>query len=202
MTKQFHDHTLGADALDQIFREARSYNGWHDKPVGEDQIRQIYELLKMGPTSANSQPGRFVWCVSQESRDKLAEFASEGNVEKIKSAPAVVVIGYDIDFHEELPWLFPHTDAKSWFEGDEEGRIAGAKRNSALQGAYLIVAARAIGLDCGAMSGIDLDKVTDHFFADSPLHRADWVCAIGYGDRESIFDRSPRPDFDKFNRID
>ncbi len=158
MTKQFHDHTLGADALDQIFREARSYNGWHDKPVGEDQIRQIYELLKMGPTSANSQPGRFVWCVSQESRDKLAEFASEGNVEKIKSAPAVVVIGYDIDFHEELPWLFPHTDAKSWFEGDEEGRIAGAKRNSALQGAYLIVAARAIGLDCGAMSGIDLDK--------------------------------------------
>ena len=202
MTQQFHDHTLNADALDQIFREARSYNDYHDKPVTQDQIKQIYELLKMGPTSANMQPGRFVWCVSQESRDKLAEFADEGNVDKIKAAPAVVVIGYDIDFHEELPWLFPHADAKSWFEGDEEGRKEGAKRNSALQGAYLMIAARAIGLDCGPMSGVDLDKITDHFFADSPRHRADWVCAIGYGDKESIFDRSPRPDFDKFNRID
>ena len=202
MTKQFHDQALGAQALDQILRDARSYNGWHDKPVSEAQIRQIYDLLKMGPTSANSQPGRFVWCVSQESRDKLAEYASEGNVDKIKSAPVVVIIGYDIDFHEELPWLFPHTDAKSWFEGDEEGRIIGAARNSALQGAYLMIAARAIGLDCGPMSGIDLDKVTQHFFADSPRHRADWVCAIGYGDKESLFERSPRPDFETFNRIE
>ena len=202
MTKQFHDHELSPEALDQIFREARSYNGWHDKPVSEDQIRAIYDLLKMGPTSANMQPGRFVWCRSQESRDKLAEFASEGNVAKIKGAPVVVIIGYDIDFHEELPWLFPHTDAKSWFEGDEQGRKTGAARNSALQGAYLMIAARALGLDCGPMSGIDLDKVTDHFFADSPRHRADWVCAIGYGDKDTIFGRSPRPEFETFNRID
>ncbi len=201
MTKQFHDNHLSADALDQIFREARSYNGWHDKEVTEQQIHQIYELLKMGPTSANMQPGRFVWCVSQESRDKLAEMASEGNQEKIRTAPAVVIIGYDIDFHEELPWLFPHTDAKSWFEGDEDSRKQGAARNSALQGAYLMIAARALGLDCGPMSGVDLNKVTDQFFADQPRHRADWVCAIGYGDKSTIFDRSPRPDFDKFNSI-
>ena len=201
MTKQFHGETLSADALDQIFREARSYNGWLDKPVSEDQIEAIYELLKMGPTSANMQPGRFVWCTSQESRDKLAECASEGNVEKIKTAPVVVIIGYDIDFHEELPWLFPHADAKSWFEGDEDGRKEGAARNSALQGAYLMIAARALGLDCGPMSGVDLDKVTETFFADQPRHRADWVCAIGYGDKTTIFERSPRPDFDKFNRI-
>ena len=202
MTKQYHDNHLSADALDQIFREARSYNGWLDKSVSEDQLRAIYELTKMGPTSANMQPGRFVWCHSQESRDKLAEFASEGNTEKVKTAPVVVVIGYDIDFHEELPWLFPHTDAKSWFEGDEDGRKEGAARNSALQGAYLMLAARSLGLDCGPMSGVDLDKVTEHFFADQPRVKADWICAIGYGDRTTIFDRSPRPDFEKFNRID
>lgn len=202
MTQQFPDNHLSANALDQIFREARSYNGWHDKAVTEDQIHQIYELMKMGPTSANMQPARLVWCKSQESRDQLAEFASDANKKKIKTAPVVVIIGYDIDFHEELPWLFPHTDAKSWFEGDEEGRKQGAARNSALQGAYLMIAARALGLDCGPMSGVDLDKITDHFFANQPRHRADWVCAIGYGDKETIFDRSPRPDFGKFNRID
>ena len=201
MTKQFHDTVLSGDALDQLFREARSYNGWLDKEVSEDQIEQIYELLKMGPTSANMQPARLVWCHSQEAKDTLAEFASDTNKEKVKTAPVCVVIGYDIDFHEELPWLFPHTDAKSWFEGDEEGRKKGAARNSALQGAYLMLAARAIGLDCGPMSGVDLDKVTDHFFADQPSVKADWICSIGYGDKTTIFERSPRPDFDKFNRI-
>ncbi|MEP2234664.1 MAG: malonic semialdehyde reductase [Alteripontixanthobacter sp.] len=201
MTKQFHDNHLSADALDQLFREARSYNGWLDKEVSEDQLHAIYELTKMGPTSANMQPGRFVWCHSQESKDRLAQYASEGNVEKVKTAPVCVIIGYDIDFHEQLPWLFPHADAKSWFEGDEDGRIEGAKRNSALQGAYLMLAARSLGLDCGPMSGVDLDKVTDDFFADQPRVKADWICSIGYGDRTTIFDRSPRPDFDKFNTI-
>lgn len=201
MTKQFHDNQLSADALDQLFREARSYNGWLDKEVSEDQLHAIYELTKMGPTSANMQPGRFVWCHSKESKDRLAQYASEGNVEKVKTAPVCVIIGYDIDFHEQLPWLFPHADAKSWFEGDEDGRIEGAKRNSALQGAYLMLAARSLGLDCGPMSGVDLDKVTDDFFADQPRVKADWICSIGYGDRTTIFDRSPRPDFDKFNTI-
>ena len=201
MTKQFHDRALDDAALDQLFNEARSYNGWLDKDVGEDQIEAIYDLLKMGPTSANMQPSRLVWCKSQEAKDKLAEFASDNNKAKIKTAPVCVIIGYDIDFHEELPWLFPHTDAKSWFEGDEQGRIKGAARNSALQGAYLMLAARALGLDCGPMSGVDLDKVTEHFFADEPRHRADWICSIGYGDKSTIFDRSPRPDFGKFNTI-
>ncbi|ANY20360.1 putative malonic semialdehyde reductase RutE [Tsuneonella dongtanensis] len=201
MTKQFHDRPLGDEALDQIFREARSYNGWLDKPVSEAQIEAIYELAKMGPTSANMQPARLVWCKSQEAKDKLAEFASENNKKKIRTAPVCVIIGYDIDFHEELPWLFPHTDAKSWFEGNEALRKEGAARNSALQGAYLMLAARSLGLDCGPMSGVDLDKVTAEFFADEPRVKADWICSIGYGDATSIFGRSPRPEFAKFNRI-
>ena len=198
MTKQYHGHTLSDEALDQIFNDARTYNGWLDKPVSEDQLRRIYDLMKMGPTSANMQPARLVFVTSQEGKDKLAELASEGNRDKIKAAPVTVIIGYDVDFHEELPWLFPHTDAKSWFEGDEDGRIEGAKRNSALQGAYMIIAARALGLDCGPMSGVDLDGITEHFFADQPRVKADWVCSIGYGDPDSIFGRSPRPEFGTF----
>lgn len=201
MTKQFHDTTLSADALDQIFREARSYNGWLDKPVSEAQIHAIYELLKMAPTSANMQPARIVWAKSDEAKQDLAALAMEGNRDKILTAPVVAIIGYDIDFHEELPWLFPHTDAKSWFEGDEEGRKEGAFRNSSLQGAYLMFAARALGLDCGPMSGFDNAAVDKAFFGDNPKHKSNFICAIGYGDPASIFDRSPRPDFDKFNRI-
>lgn len=201
MTKQFHDHVLPDDALDQIFNEARSYNDWLDKDVSEEQLQAIYDLLKMGPTSANMQPIRLVWVKSDAAKAKLVELASDGNKDKIKAAPVTAIIGYDIDFHEELPWLFPHADAKSWFEGDEEGRKEGAARNSALQGAYLIIAARAMGLDCGPMSGVDLDGITKEFFADQPRVRADWVCSIGYGDPDSIFDRSPRPDFGKFTRI-
>lgn len=194
--------TLSADALDLIFREARSYNDWLDQPVSDDEIHAIYELLKMAPTSANMQPARIVWAKSPEVKAKLADCASDGNKDKITSAPVVAIIGYDIDFHEELPWLFPHTDAKSWFDGDEDGRKEGAFRNSSLQGAYLMIAARALGLDCGPMSGFDSEAVDKAFFADQPRHRSNFICAIGHGDPKSIFDRSPRPDFDKFNRID
>ena len=193
--------TLSDADLDLIFREARSFNGWHDKEVSEEQIHAIYELTKMGPTSANQQPGRFVWCKSKESKERLAKCASEGNREKIRTAPVCVIIGYDLDFHEQLPWLFPHADAKSWFEGDEDARRESAFRNSVLQGAYLMIAARSLGLDCGPMSGFDQDAATKEFFADQPRYRADWLCSIGYGDRTSIFDRSPRPDFDKFNQL-
>ena len=195
-------NTLSADALDLIFREARSYNDWLDQPVSDDEIHAIYELLKMAPTSANMQPARIVWAKSPEAKAKLADCASDGNKDKITSAPVVAIIGYDIDFHEELPWLFPHTDAKSWFDGDEDGRKEGAFRNSSLQGAYLMIAARALGLDCGPMSGFDSEAVDKAFFADQPRHRSNFICAIGHGDPKSIFDRSPRPDFDKFNRID
>ncbi len=201
MPQQYHDQALSAAALDQIFREARTYNGWLDRPVSDEQLHAIYELFKMGPTSANMQPARIVWVKSQDKKDELAALALEANAAKIRAAPVTAIVGYDIDFHEELPWLFPHTDAKSWFADDEAGRIEGAKRNSALQGAYMIIAARALGLDCGPMSGVDLDGVTKAFFADQPRHRADWICSIGYGDPTSIFDRSPRPDFDTFTRI-
>jgi 3-hydroxypropanoate dehydrogenase len=144
-------HTLSDADLELIFREARSMNGWLAKDISDDQIHAIYELMKMGPTSANQQPGRFVWCKSQEAKERLAAFAGEGNKEKILTAPVCVIIGYDLDFHKQLPWLFPHTDAKTWFEGDEQARKESAFRNSVLQGAYLMITARALGLDCGPM---------------------------------------------------
>ncbi|MGQ7829519.1 malonic semialdehyde reductase [Altererythrobacter sp. Z27] len=201
MTKQFHDHVLSSDALDQLFNEARTYNGWLDKPVSDAQLHAIYDLMKMAPTSANMQPARIVWAKSHAAKQKLADCASEGNKAKILAAPVTAILAYDIDFHEQLPWLFPHTDAKSWFEGNEEGRKEGAFRNSSLQGAYLILAARALGLDCGPMSGFSPDAVNAAFFGDEPRHRVNFICSIGYGDPASIFDRSPRPAFDKFNRI-
>ena len=201
MTKQYHDTVLAGAALDQLFREARSYNGWLDKPVSDEQLRAIWDLVKMGPTSANMQPSRIVWVKSAESKQALADRASDGNKKKILAAPVTAIIGYDIDFHEELPWLFPHTDATSWFDGDEEGRKTGAFRNSSLQGGYLILAARALGLDTGPMSGFDNAAVDAHFFADQPRVRSNFICSVGYGDPASIFDRSPRPDFDRFNFI-
>ncbi|MGB3469749.1 MAG: malonic semialdehyde reductase [Erythrobacter sp.] len=201
MTQQFHDTVLSDAALAQLFNEARTYNDWLDKPVSDEQLHAIWDLMKMAPTSANMQPVRIVWVKSAEQKAKLSACAMEGNQDKIKAAPVTAVIGYDIDFHEELPWLFPHTDAKSWFDGDEDGRKEGAFRNSSLQGAYLILAARAIGLDCGPMSGFDADAVNDAFFTDAPRHRVNFLCSVGYGDPDSIFDRSPRPDFGKFNSI-
>jgi 3-hydroxypropanoate dehydrogenase len=197
----FHDHPLSAEALAQLFTEARSYNGWLDRPVSDEQLRAIWDLMKMGPTSANMQPARIVWVKSPEAKARLAECVMEGNKVKVLTAPVIAVIGYDIDFHEELPWLFPHTDAKSWFAGDEEARKEHALRNSSLQGAYLILAARALGLDCGPMSGFDPAAVNAAFFADEPRHCVNFICAIGYGDPASIFPRSPRPEFDRFNRI-
>lgn len=201
MTQQFHDHALSPDALAQLFGEARSYNGWLDRPVSDEQLHAIWDLVKMAPTSANMQPARIVWVKSPEAKAKLAGCVSEGNKAKVLAAPVTAVIGYDIDFHEELPWLFPHTDAKSWFEGNEAGREEGAFRNSSLQGAYLILAARALGLDCGPMSGFDPAAVNAAFFADAPRHRVNFICSVGYGDPASIFARSPRPEFARFNTI-
>lgn len=201
MTTQFHDHVLGAAALDQIFNEARSYNGWLDKPVSDEQLHAIWDLAKMGPTSANMQPARIVWVKSDEAKAKLVECVSDGNKDKVRAAPVTALVAYDIDFHEELPWLFPHTDAKSWFDGDQQGRKEGAFRNSALQGAYLIIAARALGLDTGPMSGFDAAAVEKAFFADNPRHKINFICSIGYGDPATIFDRSPRPAFERFHSI-
>lgn len=192
---------LPAACLDQIFREARSYNGYLDEPVSEEQLRGIWDLMRMGPTSANQLPARFVWCVSDEAKERLAACAGGTNGPKIRAAPVSVVIGMDVNFHEHLPELFPHTDARSWFEGKDELRAASAFRNSTLQGAYFIIAARALGLDTGPMSGFDADAVDKAFFADQPGVRTNFISTLGYGDPSTIFGRSPRPAFEKFNRI-
>ena len=192
---------LSDAALDQLFREARSYNAWLDEDVSDEQIRAIYELMKMGPTSANQQPARLVWCKSAEAKARLAQHAMDKNQPKITGAPVCVIVGMDMEFHEQLPWLFPHTDARSWFIGSEELRHANAFRNSSLQGAYLMLAARAVGLDCGPMSGFNNAAVDAEFFGGQPNVKSNFICAIGRGDPASIFGRSPRPEFDVFNRI-
>lgn len=192
---------LSDAGLDQLFREARSYNAWLERDVTEEQIRAIYDLMKMGPTSANQQPGRLVWLKSPEAKARLARHASEKNQPKITTAPVCVIVGMDLDFHEQLSWLFPHTDARGWFAGSEDLRRANAFRNSSLQGAYLMLAARALGLDCGPMSGFDNAAVDAEFFADQPNVKSNFICSIGYGDPASIFPRSPRPEFDVFNKL-
>jgi 3-hydroxypropanoate dehydrogenase len=192
---------LSDAALDQLFTGARTYNGYLDKPVSEAQLVAIWDLLKMGPTSANQLPARIVWCVSQEAKDKLAALAGGTNPDKIRAAPVTAIIGMDLDFHEQLPWLFPHADAKSWFVGSETAREVSAFRNSSLQGGYFILAARALGLDTGPMSGFDNAAVDAAFFADTPRVRSNFISTLGYGDPATIFARSPRPEFAVFNRI-
>ena len=157
----------------------------------------------MGPTSANMLPARMVWCVSDEAKQKLAACCMEANAKKILAAPVSVVIGMDLEFYELLPELFPHTDARSWFvgEGKEQFRRDSALRNSSLQGAYFILAARALGLDTGPMSGFDNAAVDKAFFADTPNVTSNFISTLGYGDPATIFDRSPRPGFDRFNTI-
>lgn len=188
-------------ALDQLFREARTYNGYLDKPVSAEQLHAIWDLMKMGPTSANMLPARLVWCTIDEAKQKLAALCLPANAEKVLKAPVTVILGMDIDYHEQLPWLFPHADAKAWFDGNEPLREISAMRNSSLQGGYFILAARALGLDTGPISGFDNAAVDAAFFADAPQVRSNFISTLGYGDPATIFGRSPRPDFDTFNRI-
>ena len=188
-------------ALDQLFRTARTYNGYLDQPVETDQLNAIWELLKMAPTSANQLPARLVWCTSQEAKDKLAACAMPANADKIKTAPVTVIVAMDLQFHEQLPWLFPHADAKAWFTGNDALREKSAFLNTTLQGAYFIMAARALGLDTGPMTGFSNDAVDAAFFAETPDYKSVMLSTLGYGDPASIFERSPRPDFDAFNRI-
>ncbi len=192
---------LSDAALDTIFRTARSYNGYTDQPVSEAELHAIWDLMKWGPTSANQLPARLVWCTSDAAKRKLADCVSASNAPKILSAPVSVVIGMDENFHELLPELFPHTNAKAWFEHSEEARRISALRNSSLQGAYFIVAARALGLDTGPMSGFDHAKVDAAFFADTPAIKSNFISTLGHGDPSTIFGRLPRPDFARFNRI-
>lgn len=187
-------------ALDQLFRTARTYNGYLDKPVSEAQLHAIWELLKYGPTSANCLPARIIWCTSTEAKEKLAALTMPANGEKILKAPVTAIIGMDMEFYEQLPELFPHTDARSWFVGNAELIEKTAFRNSSLQGGYFILAARALGLDTGPMSGFNNQAVDEAFFAGTSI-KSNFISTLGYGDPENIFGRSPRPEFARFNTI-
>lgn len=194
-------HSLDEQALDTLFREARSFSYWQDKPVSDEQIRQIYNLMKMGPTAANSCPARLVFVKSDEARARLRPCLNEGNVDKSMNAPAVVIIAMDLAFYEHLPQLFPHTDAKSWFEGKPDKIEHSAFLNSSLQGAYLIMAIRSLGLDAGPMSGVDFEKLDATFFPDGET-KGIFICAFGYGDKDKLHPRNPRLDFIEACRIE
>jgi len=191
---------LDDKALDILFRNARTHNGWLDRPVSDQQLRQIYDLMKWGPTSANCSPARLLFVKSPEAKEKLLACMSEGNRAKTGSAPVTAIIGMDMEFYEKLPQLYPHTDARSWFAGKPQAIESTAMRNSSLQGAYFMLAARAVGLDCAPMSGFDADKMDAAFFAGMPV-KSNFVCSIGYGDAAKLHPRGPRLAFDEACKI-
>ena len=193
-------HSVLSDhALDQLFRGARTFYSWEDKQVSETTIRALYELLQYGPTSANQSPARFLF-LPGESQQRLKPHLIESNVEKTLTAPLTVVLAWDWNFHEKIPQLFPHApEAKDWFESDE-ARFENGFRNSTLQGAYLIMAARALGLDCGPMSGFDKDGVDEEFFKNDPemgAWRSNFLINVGYGTTEKLFPRLPKLAFEQ-----
>lgn len=193
-------HRLDEAALDQLFRAARTHNAWTDRPVSDETLHELADLLKMGPTAANASPARIVFVKSQEAKEKLRPFLSEGNRDKTMAAPVTAIVGYDLEFYEKLPKLFPHADARSWFAGNAAAIEATGFRNSSLQGAYLILAARALGLDAGPMSGFDADGVSAAFFPDGKV-KANFIINLGYGDPAGLFPRNPRLDFAEFAAI-
>jgi len=189
-------NSLNDAALDLLFREARSYNRWSAAPVPEQKLRDLYELLKMGPTSVNCSPARFLFVTSAGSRSRLIKCLAPSNVVKVETAPVTVIIGMDEKFYEKIPTLFPHNPAAAdWFKDTPAGPIT-MMRNATLQGAYLMLAARAVGLDCGPMSGFDNAKVDAEFFAGSNV-KSNFLCALGTGSQEMLFPRSPRLSFDE-----
>jgi 3-hydroxypropanoate dehydrogenase len=192
---------LPDSALDQIFRTARTFPGFLDRPVSPETLRDIYELMKWGPTTANSNPCRIVFVTGSEAKRKLAPALSAGNHDKTMAAPATAILAYDLAFYDKLPKLFPHTDARSWFAGKPEAIAAAAFRNASIQGGYFIIAARALGLDCGPMSGFDNATVDAAFFADGQW-KSNFLCNLGYGDPGSVKPRYPRLDFDEACRIE
>lgn len=188
-------------ALDQLFLTARTHSAWLDKPVPEALLRQAYDLARMAPTSGNSQPMRIVFVCSAEARERLRPALSEGNLEKTMSAPVTAIIAHDMEFYEELPRLYPHVDARSWFAGKPDAIAETAFRNGSMQGAYFIMAARAVGLDCGPMSGFDKAVVDAAFFPEGRI-KSNFLINLGYGDAARLHPRSPRPEFNEFCRID
>ena len=186
--------------IDQLFRDARTHNAWLDRDVPDALLHELVDLTELGPTSANSSPARFLFVKSRAAKERLKPFLSEGNRDKTVAAPVCAIIGYDLDFYEHLPKLFPHTDARSWFAGKDAKILDTAFRNGTLQGAYLIIAARALGLDCGPMSGFDQKGVDAAFFAGTNI-KSNFLCNLGYGDDAALFPRSPRFAFDETARI-
>ncbi len=184
------------NGLDILFRNARTHNAWLPKDVSDELLHEIYDLFKFGPTSANTSPARIVFLKSTEAKARLLPALAPMNVEKSRTAPVVAVIAYDIEFYEKLPKLFPHADARAWFAGNEALAQETAFRNSSLQGAYFMLAARALGLDCGPMSGFDPAKVNEEFFPHGKW-KVNFIVNLGYGDPSVLFPRSPRLDFDE-----
>ena len=190
--------------LDQLFRNARTYRGsakaWLDQPVSDALLKQVYDLTKMGPTSANCCPARFVFVRTAEGKARLRESLDHGNIEQTMAAPVTVIVGIDYEFYEKLPKLFPHTDARSWFAGKPTLIQATAFRNASLQGGYLILAARALGLDCGPMSGFDNERLDRAFFAGTSV-KSNFLINLGHGNPAAPAPRSPRLDFDEACRL-
>jgi 3-hydroxypropanoate dehydrogenase len=195
---------LPASALDTLFREARTHSVWLPTPVSDELLQQVYDLFKFGPTSANGFPGRVVFVKSEAAKARLLPAVSPGNVEKVKTAPVTAIVAYDMEFYQNLPRLFPAVDARSWFVGNDQLIAETAKRNGTLQGAYLILAARSLGLDAGPMSGFDPAKVNAEFFPEGSPEgkwKANFLCNIGYGDYSKLHPRLPRLTFAEACRI-
>ena len=194
--------TLDDAALDQLFRQARTQNKWTDRPVPDAKLREMYDLLKMAPTSANASPARFVFVRTPEGKAKLKPALSAGNLEKTMNAPVTVIVAHDLHFYDKLPQLFPHApNARDWFTGSSYFAEQTAFRNGSLQGAYLILAARAVGLDAGPMSGFDTAKVDDAFFSGTNW-KTNFLVNLGYGDPEGLFPRNPRLDIEEAARFE
>jgi len=192
--------TMPKDTLARLFYDARSHNGWLDRPVSQVTLRELHDLLKWGPTSANCSPLRVIFVQSPSAKERLVSCVMPGNVEKTRSAPVTAILAHDLAFPDSLPKLFPHMDARSWFAGNQPLIEATAFRNSSMQGGYFILAARALGLDCGPMSGFDAEAVNREFLAGTTW-KVNFLCNLGYGDHAKLFPRSPRLAFDEACRI-
>jgi 3-hydroxypropanoate dehydrogenase len=200
-TAPFDQWRFDAATLDQLFLEARTHNRWLDKPVAPALLRELYDLAKLAPTSANSQPMRVVFVTSPEAKERLKPALAPQNVEKTMTAPVTAIVAHDLEFYEQLPKLLPHVDARSWFATRPADQLErAASQGSSMQGAYLILAARALGLDAGPIGGFDAAKVDAEFFPHSPW-RTNFLVNLGYGDPAGLFPRSPRLDFDEACRI-
>jgi 3-hydroxypropanoate dehydrogenase len=196
MTDTDRPRRVEEGALDALFRAARTHTAWLPRPVPERLLREVYDLARMGPTSANGSPARFVFLTTAAAKERLVPALMPGNVEKTRSAPVTVIVAQDMEFYEQLPRLMPHFDARSYFAGNPAAIADSASRNSSLQGAYLMLAARALGLDCGPMSGFDAEKVNAEFFPDGKW-RANFLCNLGFGDPEKLYPRGPRLAFEE-----